>query len=76
MSLPRGYTVLHEIKRLKEEFEAGGKHCMHIYLPAEMAEKVREELHRYYNRDPGEGLMTLFGVSVESVDAPELKFEE
>jgi hypothetical protein len=49
---------------------------MHIYLPADMAAKVREELHDYYDRDPGESLMTLFGASVESVDAPELKFEE
>ena len=76
MSLPKAYTHLHEIKRLKEEFEADGRHCMHIYLPADMATKVREELRDYYNRDPGESLMTLFGASVESVDAPELKFEE
>lgn len=76
MSLPKSYSALHEIKRLKEEFEKDGKHCMHIHLPVEMAEKVREELKQYYNRDPGEGLMTLFGASVESVDASELKFEE
>ena len=76
MSLPKSYKLLHEIKRLKEEFEEDGKHCMHIYLPASMAEKVRAELKDYYNRDPGEGLMTLFGASVESVNAPELRFEE
>ena len=76
MSLPKGYTMLHEIKGLMEAFEKEGKHCMHIHLPSHMAEKVREELHQYYGRDPGEELMTLFGASVESVDAPELKFEE
>jgi len=76
MSLPKSYSVLHEIKRLKEEFEEDGSHCMHIYLPSDMAVKVRAELCSYYGRDPGEGLMTLFGASVESVDAPELKFEE
>ncbi len=76
MSLPESYSALHEIKSLKEEFEKDGKHCMHIHLPAGMAKKVREELKQYYNRDPGEELMTLFGASVESVDAPELKFEE
>ena len=76
MSLPKGYVVLHEIRRLKDEFEKDGKHCMHIHLPAHMAVKVREELRDYYNRDPGESLMTLFGASVESVDAPELRFEE
>ena len=76
MSLPKGYSVLHEIKAKKEAFEEEFGHCMHIYLPADMAAKVREELHRYYSRDPGEGLMTLFGASVESVDALELKFEE
>jgi hypothetical protein len=76
MSLPKGYSVLHEIKDLKEKFEKDGRHCMHMYLPAKMASKVREELHCYYGHDPGEGLMTLFGVSVESVDAPELSFEE
>ena len=76
MALPAGYTTMHEIKAKKEEFEKDGKHCMHIYLPAPMAKKVRDELTQYYSRDPGEQLMTLFGASVESIDAPELKFEE
>lgn len=68
--------LLKEIKALKEKFEADGRHCMGIHLTVEMAEKLRKELHHYYGRDPGEGLMTLFGVEVLSTDAPELKFEE
>lgn len=76
MSLPKGYSLLHEIKARKEAFEDEGHHCMGMHLTAEMADMVREELHRYYNRDPGEALMTLFGVEVLSVDADELSFEE
>lgn len=76
MALPKGYKTLHEIKAKKEEFEKDGKHCMHIHLPAHIAEKARDELHQYYGHDPGEELMTLFGASVESIDAAELKFEE
>lgn len=76
MSLPKQYNSLSMIKKLKEEFEADGRHCMGIHLPAELAAKVRHELHYYYGRDPGEQLMTLFGAEVVSTDAPELKFEE
>lgn len=76
MSLPKGYSTLHEIKAKKEAFEEDGHHCMGIRLTPEMAAKVREELHRYYSRDPGEALMTLFGAEVTSTDADELGFEE
>ena len=76
MSLPASYSTLTMIKKEKEAFEAEGRHCMGICLTADLAEKVRRELHSYYGRDPGEQLMTLFGAEVVSTDAPELKFEE
>jgi len=76
MSLPKGYSVLHEIKARKEAFEQEVGHCMGIRLTPEMAAQVREELHRYYGRDPGEALMTLFGAEVVCTDADELGFEE
>lgn len=76
MSLPKSYHVLAKIKKLKEEFEADGKHCMGIHLTPELAARVRHELRHYYGRDPGEQLMTLFGAEVVSTDAKELIFEE
>lgn len=76
MTLPKHYRVLTEIKRLKEEFEADGSHCMGIHLTADLAVKVRKELHDYYGRDPGEPLMTLFGAEILTTDASELSFEE
>ncbi len=76
MSLPKHYHVLTEIKRLKEEFEADGSHCMGIHLTTDLAAEVRKELHDYYGRDLGEPMMTLFGAEVLSTDAPEISFEE
>ncbi len=68
--------TLKELKKRMEEFEAGGRHCMGVHLPADVAAQLRRELHHLYNRDPGKDLTTLFGVQVLSTDAPELKFEE
>ena len=68
--------MIKEIKRLKEEFEAKHGSCMGVHLPANIAKKIRWELHNLYGQDPGEGLTTLFGIEVISTDAPEIKFEE
>ncbi len=76
MSIFEHYATLSKIKQLKDEFEADGRHCMHIHLTADLAKKLRHELSCYYGQDPGEDLMTLFGASVESIDSPELVFEE
>ncbi|MFQ5586318.1 MAG: hypothetical protein ACE5GF_05800 [Thermodesulfobacteriota bacterium] len=68
--------TLKEFKRLKEEFEAKNRFCMGVHLPADIAKKIRRELHQLYGKDPGDGLTTLFGIEVLSTDAPEIKFEE
>ena len=45
-----------------------------VHLPADVAAKIRRELHLLYGRDPGEGLTTLYGLEVLSTDAPKIKF--
>lgn len=66
--------ALHELKALKEQFEAENRFCMGVHLPADVAAKIRRELHLLYGRDPGEGLTTLYGLEVLSTDAPKIKF--
>ncbi len=68
--------MIKELKRLKEAFEAEHHSCMGVHLTADIAEKIRRELHSLYGQDPGEGLTTLFGIEVLSTNAHEIKFEE
>jgi len=69
-------SLLKDIKKKMDAFEADGSHCMGINLPKEMAVEVRKELHYLYGRDLGENPTLLFGREVVSIDAPELSFEE
>jgi hypothetical protein len=66
--------ALHELKALKEEYEAEHRFCMGVHLPADFAVKIRKELRLLYGHDPGAGLMTLYGLEVLSTDAPKIKF--
>jgi hypothetical protein len=66
--------ALHELKALKEQYEAKNRFCMGVHLPADLAAKIREELHLMYGHDPGEDLMTLYGIEVLSTDAPKIRF--
>jgi len=66
--------ALHELKALKEQYEAENRFCMGVHLPADVAAKIRRELHLLYGQDPGVGLTTLYGLEVLSTDAPEIKF--
>ncbi|MBF0369802.1 MAG: hypothetical protein HQL52_10125 [Magnetococcales bacterium] len=68
--------TLAEIKVLKKAFEADGRQAGGIHLTAEQAKIIRRELHHLYGFDPGEGLTTIYGVEVVSVDAPEFRIEE
>ena len=67
--------ALHELKALKEQYEAENRFCMGVHLPADFAVKIRRELHIMYGHDPGAGLTTLYGIEVLSTDAPKIKFE-
>jgi len=69
-------SLLKEIKKKMDAFEADGSHCMGINLTKEMTEEVRKELKYLYGRDLGENPNLLFGREVVSIDAPELSFEE
>ncbi|MBF0126270.1 MAG: hypothetical protein HQM02_03575 [Magnetococcales bacterium] len=66
---------LKEVYRQKTVYEADGRHAMGVHLTPELAKELRWELHQYYGADPGERLMTIYGMEVLSLDAPVLRFE-
>ncbi|MDH3976171.1 MAG: hypothetical protein OEV42_18015 [Deltaproteobacteria bacterium] len=68
-------SLVKDIKKKMEEFEADGRHCMGIHLTSEMAAEVRKELQYLYGKDLGIPTL-LFGREILSVDATELSFEE
>jgi len=68
--------AIHALTLLREQFEADGRLATGVHLPADLAAQIRWELHQMYGFDPGEGLMTIYGMEVLSTDAPEVRFEE
>ncbi|MBF0123933.1 MAG: hypothetical protein HQL60_01195 [Magnetococcales bacterium] len=68
--------TLSELKQLKDRYEFdGGRQAMGVRLTAAQAADLRWELYQIYGNDPGQSLMTLYGLAVLSTDAPSLQFE-
>ncbi|RMF87920.1 MAG: hypothetical protein D6739_00870 [Nitrospirae bacterium] len=67
--------TISEVVRLRDAFEADGRQATGVHLPAEVARRIRWELHQLYGFDPGPELMTLYGMEVLSTDAEAIRFE-
>ncbi|MBF0400596.1 MAG: hypothetical protein HQL80_06250 [Magnetococcales bacterium] len=71
---PENPLSLAEFEKLKQAFEADGRQAVGVHLTPEQAGYLRWELHQLYGKDLGASLPPLYGLTVLSSDATELRF--
>ena len=67
--------TLKEFTDFKKQFEADGRQATGVWLTPDQAVELRRELYNLYGEDPGDKLMTLYGLEVLSTEAKELRFD-